>query len=332
MLKFIAKRLLSSVVILTLISMVIFGIYYLVRTSAATISCGERCSPEKIAANMHKLHLDQPLISQWGRFAGGIFTGTTEGEGTAAFSCPAPSFGYSYSNNECVTQLVMDRFPTTLSLALGAFVLWMFVGIFLGVLAARFRGTIIDRAANAFVLIGSSPPTFLLGLLIYLGAFSMHWIDPISQGQWVSPFSDPIEFFNNFKFAWLSLAIVSAAIYTRLTRGSVIETSGEDFIRTARAKGVAERRILIKHNLRTSLSPVVSQAGLDLSILLGGAIVTEKIFQLRGIGNLAIESITQKLDLPVIVACTLLGAALILVFNLLVDISYSIIDPRVRVQ
>jgi len=180
--------------------------------------------------------------------------------------------------------------------------------------------------------VGTSLPTFVLGLLIYIGAYLMNWIDPISQGQWISPWSDPWGFFKNFIFAWLTLALVSAAIYTRLTRGSVIETSGEDFIRTARAKGIPERRVLIKHNLRTALSPIVSQAGLDFGALLGGAIITEKIFQLPGLGELSLKAIQQTLDLPVIVGTTLLAATFILFFNFLVDVAYSVLDPRVRVS
>jgi peptide/nickel transport system permease protein len=331
MIKYIAKRFLSSLTILTVLSAVVFSIFYSIRGTAAAISCGTHCSPQKIAANMHRLGLDQPLITEWLHFIKGLFVGSTIGDGTDAFHCPAPSLGYSFNNNDCVTHLISTRFPVTFSLALGAFIMWMILGVSLGILAARFRGGPIDRIANIFVLVGTSLPTFVLGLLIYIGAFLAHWIDPISQGMWISPFSDPWGFFKNFIFAWLTLALVSAAIYTRLTRGSVIETSGEDFIRTARAKGVPERKVLIKHNLRTALSPIISQAGLDFGALLGGAIITEQIFQLPGLGQLSIKAVTQTLDLPVIVGTTLLAATFILVFNFLVDIAYSILDPRVRV-
>jgi peptide/nickel transport system permease protein len=321
-----------SLAILTVLSMVVFTIFYSIRGSAASISCGVHCNPQKIAANLHRLNLDKPLVAEWIDFVKGLFSGTTIGEGTAAFHCPAPSLGYSFNNNDCVSHLIATRFPVTFNLALGAFILWMLLGVSLGIIAARFRGGFIDRISNVFVLVGTSLPTFVLGLLIYIGAYLAHWIDPISQGQWISPFSDPWGFFKNFIFAWITLALVSAAIYTRLTRASVIETSGEDFIRTARAKGVPERKVLIKHNLRTALSPIVSQAGLDFGALLGGAIITERIFQLPGLGELSLKAIQQTLDLPVILGTTLLAATFILFFNFLVDIAYSVLDPRVRVS
>jgi peptide/nickel transport system permease protein len=192
-------------------------------------------------------------------------------------------------------------------------------GIGLGVIAARYRGSFIDRGVTAFVLVGSSLPVFVVGLLVYILAFFLHAIDPISQGIWVSPLSDPIGFFKNFIFAWIALALSYSAIYTRLTRGNVIETSSEDFIRTARAKGLSEHRILFKHNLRTALA------------LLGGAIITETIFQLPGLGEISLKAVLQDYDLPLIVGTTVVAGAFIIIFNLIVDIGYAYLDPRVRV-
>ncbi len=330
MFRYVLKRFLYSLALLVILSMFIYLIFHLLPIDPARISCGQHCSPQTVAGNRHRLGLDIPLWQQWWDFIRGLFVGRTYGDGTATFTCPAPALGFSFPNNACVTSLIAQAFPVTLSLALGSFVLWMALGISFGMAAARWRGTWVDRLANAFVLTASALPPFLVGLLIYIFAFSVHLVDPISQGLWVSPFADPVGFFKNFVFAWITLALASAAIYTRLTRGNIIETSGEDFIRTARAKGVKERRILIKHNLRTSLAPIVSQAGLDFGALLGGAVFTETIFQLPGLGRLGLKAVLQDFDLPVIVGTTLFAAAMIIAFNFLVDISYSFIDPRIR--
>jgi peptide/nickel transport system permease protein len=330
MFRYVLKRLLYSLALLVILSMFVYIIFHFLPFDPARISCGQHCSPQTVAANRHRLGLDIPLWQQWWDFFRGLFVGRTYGDGTDIFTCPAPALGYSFPNNACVSSLIAQAFPVTLSLAVGSFILWMLLGISLGMAAARWRGTWIDRLANTFVLTASALPPFLVGILIYLWAFTNHLIDPINQGLWISPFSNPVGFFKNFIFAWITLALASAAIYTRLTRGNIIETSSEDFIRTARAKGVKERRILIKHNLRTSLAPLVSQAGLDFATLLGGAIFTEQIFQLPGLGRLAIKAVLQDFDLPVIVGTTLFAAAVIIVFNFFVDISYSIIDPRIR--
>lgn len=332
MLNYLGRRLAYALFLLFLLSIVVYLIFGLLPIDPARISCGVHCSPATVLGNRHRLGLDVPLYEQWWRFICGIFAGRTYGDGAAQFTCPAPSLGYSFPHNECVTNVIANAFPFTLSLAIGAFILWMSFGISFGIIAARFRGTWIDKSATAFVLIGSSLPTFIVGLLVYIAAFLMHWIDPISQGLWVSPFSDPFGFFKNFIFPWITLALSFAAIYTRLTRGNVIETSSEDFIRTARAKGVSNRRILVKHNLRTALAPLVTNAGLDFGGLLGGAIITETIFQLPGLGLISLKAVLHDYDLPLIMGTTLVAATFIILFNLIVDVAYAYLDPRVRIQ
>ena len=331
MLKYISKRIAYTLLLLFLLTIVVYLIFGLLPVDPARISCGIHCNPAVVNGNRHRLGLDVPLYEQWWRFFLGIFVGRTYGDGAARFTCPAPSLGYSFPNNECVTTVMAHAFPFTLSLAIGAFILWFATGVSLGVLAARFRGTWIDKGATAFVLIGSSMPIFILGLLVYIGALLMHWIDPISQGQWVSPWSDPLGFLKNFIFPWITLALTFSAVYTRLTRSNVIETSSEDFIRTARAKGVSPRRVLVKHNLRTSLAPLLTNAGIDFGGLLGGAIITETIYQLPGLGEISLKAVLQNFDLPLIVGTTLFAATFIIVFNLIVDIAYAYLDPRVRI-
>jgi peptide/nickel transport system permease protein len=312
--------------------MSVFMIFAVLPMDPAALTCGKACSPVVIEGNRHRLGLDVPVQVQYGRFVKGLFVGREYGEGAAAFTCPAPAFGYSFNRHECVTQLVGEAFPVTFSLAIGAFVLWMSVGIGLGVLAARKRNQWQDRLATAFVLVGTSLPTFISGILILIFvALKFGLVNPIEMGRWVSPYEDPVGWFKTFIFPWIVLALLYAATYTRFTRSNVIETSSEDYIRTARAKGLSERDILRKHTLRAALAPIITLAGLDFAGLLGGAIITEGIFNLPGLGRLSIRAVLRDYDLPTILATTILAASFVVIANLLVDIAYAYLDPRVRV-
>ncbi len=332
MLKYLARRVSATILVLALVSMSVFMIFAVLPMDPAALTCGKACSPVVIEGNRHRLGLDVPVQVQYGRFVKGLFVGREYGEGAAAFTCPAPAFGYSFNRHECVTQLVGEAFPVTFSLAIGAFVLWMSVGIGLGVLAARKRNQWQDRLATAFVLVGTSLPTFISGILILIFvALKFGLVNPIEMGRWVSPYEDPVGWFKTFIFPWIVLALLYAATYTRFTRSNVIETSSEDYIRTARAKGLSERDILRKHTLRAALAPIITLAGLDFAGLLGGAIITEGIFNLPGLGRLSIRAVLRDYDLPTILATTILAASFVVIANLLVDIAYAYLDPRVRV-
>ena len=332
MLKYLARRLSATFLVLTLVSMSVFGIFAVLPMDPAALTCGKACSPVVIEGNRHRLGLDVPVQVQYGRFVKGLFVGRDYGDGAAAFHCPAPAFGYSFNRHECVSQLVGEAFPVTFSLAVGAFVLWIIVGVGLGILAARKKNEWQDRIATAFVLIGTSLPTFISGILILIFvALKFNFINPIEMGRWVSPYQDPVLWFRNFIFPWITLALLFAATYTRFTRSNVIETSSEDYIRTARAKGLPERDILRKHTLRAALAPIITLAGLDFAGLLGGAIITESIFNLPGLGRLSLRAVLVDYDLPTILATTILAATFVVVANLLVDIAYAYLDPRVRV-
>jgi peptide/nickel transport system permease protein len=332
MLKYLARRLSATFLVLTLVSMSVFGIFAVLPMDPAALTCGKACSPVVIEGNRHRLGLDVPVQVQYGRFVKGLFVGRDYGDGAAAFHCPAPAFGYSFNRHECVSQLVGEAFPVTFSLAVGAFILWMIVGVGLGILAARKKNEWQDRIATAFVLIGTSLPTFISGILILIFvALKFNFINPIEMGRWVSPYQDPVLWFRNFIFPWITLALLFAATYTRFTRSNVIETSSEDYIRTARAKGLPERDILRKHTLRAALAPIITLAGLDFAGLLGGAIITESIFNLPGLGRLSLRAVLVDYDLPTILATTILAATFVVVANLLVDIAYAYLDPRVRV-
>jgi len=331
MLKYLFKRLIATALVLTLVSMSVFIIFAVLPIDPARLTCGKGCSPPVIEANRHRLGLDVPLQVQYGRFVKGIFEGRTFGDGAAKFTCPAPALGYSFNRHECVTALVASAFPVTFSLAIGAFILWLLLGVSLGILAAKRQGKWQDKASTVFVLTGISLPTFISGILILLLALQFNLLDPIEMGRWVSPFQNPVGWAKNFIFPWITLALAFAATYTRFTRANVLETSSEDYIRTARAKGLPEKVVLRKHILRAALAPILTIAGLDFAGLLGGAIITENIFNLPGLGRMSIRAVLTDYDLPIIVATTLLAATFVVVMNLIVDIAYAYIDPRVRV-
>jgi peptide/nickel transport system permease protein len=312
-------------------SFAVYVIFAFLPFDPAALTCGKNCNdPGIIEANRRRLGYDLPFFTQYFLFLKGLFVGRTFGEGAAMINCPAPSLGYSFQQHACVTDLIGEALPVTFSLAIGAIVMWLALGIGLGILAARFRGRIVDRLSTIFVLIGTSLPTFLTGLILLVFVVIRWGLIPFPSGNYTPFFENPFEWAQILFLPWLTLAFAYAALYTRFVRSSVIDTSNEDYIRTARAKGLSEGVILGKHTLRAALAPIATMAGLDFAGLLGGAILTESVFNLPGLGRLAISAVT-KYDLPIIVATTLLAAFIVVIMNLIVDILYAYIDPRVRV-
>ena len=331
MFAYISRRLAVSFFILLAASFAVYVIFAFLPFDPAALTCGKNCNdPGIIEANRHRLGYDLPFFTQYFLFLKGLFLGRSFGEGAALINCPAPSLGYSFQQHACVTNLIGEALPVTFSLAIGAIVMWLALGIGLGILAARFRGRIVDRLSTIFVLIGTSLPTFLTGLILLVFVVIRWGLIPFPSGNYTSFFENPFEWAQILFLPWLTLAFAYAALYTRFVRSSVIDTSNEDYIRTARAKGLSEGVILGKHTLRSALAPIATMAGLDFAGLLGGAILTESVFNLPGLGRLAISAVT-KYDLPIIVATTLLAAFIVVVMNLIVDILYAFIDPRVRV-
>ena len=225
-----------------------------------------------------------------------------------------------------VTTLIAQRFPVTASIAIGAAVLWMLVGVSTGVLAAVKRGTWVDRLLNALSSIGISSPSYLIGLLAII-VFAIE-LPLFPSSGYVAFSTNPLEWLQHMLLPWLVLALLNAAGYTRITRAQMVTELEQDYIRTARSKGVPERRIIGVHALRNALLPVMTLFGLDLGSLLGGAVLTEKVFSMQGLGMLLLDSVTN-LDLQVLVGSTLFAAALVIIANLIVDICYSLLDPRV---
>ena len=331
MFAYISRRLAVSFFILLAASFAVYVIFAFLPFDPAALTCGKNCNdPGIIEANRHRLGYDLPFFTQYFLFLKGLFLGRSFGEGAALINCPAPSLGYSFQQHACVTNLIGEALPVTFSLAIGAIVMWLALGIGLGILAARFRGRFVDRLSTIFVLIGTSLPTFLTGLLLLVFVVIRWGLIPFPSGNYTSFFENPFEWAQILFLPWLTLAFAYAALYTRFVRSSVIDTSNEDYIRTARAKGLSESVILGKHTLRAALAPIATMAGLDFAGLLGGAILTESVFNLPGLGRLAISAVT-KYDLPIIVATTLLAAFIVVIMNLIVDILYAYIDPRVRV-
>jgi peptide/nickel transport system permease protein len=322
MLQYIIRRLLWAVVMLVLVVAVVFTIFFVLPggtgrrvegrpSPVAVMMAGRNPRPELVRDIEQRLGLDQPLYVQFGKYIG---------------NAVQLDFGYSYQSNEPVTQAVLHRVPATASLAVGASIVWLVIGIGTGIISALKRRSIFDRASMLFALIGVSLPTFWLGIMAVfyfdsnLGIYSVGEYAPLTE--------DPGAWLASLWLPWIVLAVVSAAFYTRMVRGNLLEVQGEDYIRTARAKGLKERSVT-RHALRSALTPVVTMYGLDLGILLGGAIITERIFNIPGIGSLAVNSI-QSSDLPIVLGTTIVAAFFVIFANLVVDIVYAGLDPRVR--
>lgn len=328
---YIVRRTLGMVLLLFLLSLTVFFLFSMMPADPARLTCGKACSPAVIEANRHHLELDIPPIEQYQRFVGGIFFGRTfSKDSPRPIECEAPCLGYSFLRNQEVLTMITRAAPVTFWLAIGGFATWMTVGITFGIVAALKRGRWQDRTVMGIALVGYSLPSFFIGLVLYF--FVILFLHLLPNPQWKTgmPFKDLGGFFQTMLLPWITIATLNAAFYMRLTRNQVLEVFGEDYIRTARAKGLRERTVVIKHGLRAGLTPIVTAAGLDLAYLLGGAIITENIFNLPGLGSLAIGSVLAS-DLPLITGITLVAATLIIFANLVVDLLYAVVDPRVRV-
>jgi peptide/nickel transport system permease protein len=320
--------------LLLVVSAVTFAIFFLVpRLGGQTIDqlatqyVGKDANPDSIAAIKKNLGLDQPLYLQYADFIRAIVAGAEYKFGPDASVCHAPCFGYSFKTHIEVWPEITQRLPVTLSLAIGAAVLWLLSGVAIGVLSALKRGSIFDRFAMTFALAGVSLPIFFTGML-GLALFTSRW--PIWEDiEYVPLMENPAEWAWNLIIPWASLAFLYAALYARLTRAGMLETMSEDYIRTARAKGLTERKVVTRHGLRAALTPIVTIFGMDFGLLLGGAVITESVFSFQGMGSYAIAGVKEG-ELPIVMGVTLVAAFFIVFSNLLVDLVYAAIDPRVR--
>jgi peptide/nickel transport system permease protein len=321
MFAFIVRRLLWMVVLLLVISFLTFIIFYtLPAADPAVLRAGRQPTPELLASIRHTLGLDRPWYVQYLKYLDRL-----------VFHF---DFGHSYQNNVSVRSQIFNRLPATAALAVGAMVVWLVAGITIGIISGIKRGQWVDKLAMGGALVAISAPVYWLGLVaLYLFSNDIGKIH-IFDGAGSYPshgtiFTDPGHVIPSLLLPWLVLAASFAAVYARFLRGSLSEVMAEDYIRTARAKGLRERRVIFRHGVRSAITPIVTILGLDLGILLGGAILTESVFNIPGIGRLAFDSI-QKSDLPTVQGTVLMGAFFIILLNLVVDVLYAFLDPRVR--
>ncbi|MFJ9845237.1 ABC transporter permease [Kitasatospora sp. NPDC101155] len=336
MFAYIIRRIFAAVLLLLVVSAVTFAIFFLLPRLAGETTdqlaaqyIGKDPGPTAIAAVKQNLGLDQPLYTQYWHFLKALVAGAEYKFGPEPATCHVPCFGYSFKSHLEVWPLMTSRIPVTISLAIGASVLWLLSGITTGVISALKPRSIFDRLSMGVALAGVSLPVFFTGALL-LTVFSYEW--PILDNlHYVNFTDDPLMWARNLILPWISLAFLYSALYARLTRAGMLETMSEDYIRTARAKGLVERKVVVKHGLRSALTPIVTIFGMDLGLLLGGALITEQVFSLNGIGQFAVQAITDN-DLPKILGVTLLAAFFIVVCNLVVDLLYAFVDPRVRLS
>ncbi|GAA2592071.1 ABC transporter permease [Actinomadura fulvescens] len=312
MIRFIVRRSVFGVVVLWLVSTAVFLLVFVAARSPERVIGGPRATTETLRLIRGNLGLDEPLIVQYGTFLGRLLRG---------------DLGRSYIHGTPVASMLADRLPTTVVLVLGAAVLWLAGGVLTGVLSATRARSLVDRLATLFVLAGLSMPAFVVALLMVYVLFGKAGDAGVHLFEPGPPLQD--DFWKRMTLPWFALAFLLMAGYTRLTRGAMLDVLGEDYIRTARAKGLPERRVVYGHGLRAALAPVVTQFGVDVGVLIGSTIVIEKVFGLQGVGQLVVQSITVG-DAPVILGVVLVVALCVVVANLLVDIAYSFLDPRVR--
>ncbi|MFB7366039.1 ABC transporter permease [Streptomyces hydrogenans] len=327
MILYLGRRLLGVLGVLLAIAAVTFTIFYVLPSDPAAAACGKACSDERLEAIRANMGLDAPLWRQFADFVTGIFTGRTMGTGQYALHCDFPCLGYSYENSEGVWDLLVDRLPVSASLAAGAAVLWLVLGLSAGVTAALHKDTLTDRALMVGAVAAASLPVYFTSVLLIYGLIRLTGLLPYPQ--YVPLTTDPLSWASNLLLPWLALAVLYAAMYARQSRGAMIESMAEPYIRTARAKGLPRRTVVVKHGLRAGMTPILTIFGMDLGGLLAGAVITESLFGLPGIGRLFYGALTTG-DQPVILGVTLLAAGFIVVANLAVDLLYAVVDPRVR--
>jgi peptide/nickel transport system permease protein len=332
---YIFRRVIGAFVMLFIVSVFTFGIAFILprlaggsAESLASRYVGRTANQAQVAEAAQRLGFNDPLVVQYGRWAKAIFVGADYNYGPGVEHCPAPCLGYSFITHQPVWPDLLDRLPVTLSLAVGASIIWLVAGVAVGVLSALRRGSFFDRAAMAAALGGVSLPIFFTGIIsLALFSYRLGWT--AQGGSYVGFLSNPAEWAYDLILPWITLALLFSATYARLTRAGMLETMGEDYIRTARAKGLKERTVVVRHGLRGALTPIITIFGLDVGLLLGGAVLTESTFSLPGLGKYAIDGITNN-DMPKVMGVTLLAAVFVVVANLIVDLLYAVVDPRVR--
>ncbi|MFF8695708.1 ABC transporter permease [Streptomyces sp. NPDC015144] len=323
---FLLRRLGGAVLVLFVLSVVVYAAFYVAPGNVAQIACGPRCSPAQVAQVSEQLNLGDPLYTQYAHFLQGLFAGRDYSTGTGVLHCQAPCLGLSYQSDQQVTELILAKLPATASLALGAFVLWMLLGVGTGLLSVWRRGRLTERFLTWITLAGMATPVFVIGLLLIIVLVTALQILPFPD---YVPFTeDPEQWAWNLLLPWISLALVSAAPYARMTRASMLETLAEDHVRTFRAYGVGERALVGRHALRGALGPVIALGALDIGSMFGGAVLTESLFGIPGVGRELVDAV-KHVDLPVVVGLVLVTGFFVVLANTVADILQAMADRRV---
>ncbi|MBG6100516.1 ABC transporter permease [Micromonospora vinacea] len=326
--RFLLKRLFSATLTLFAVSVLTFLMFFALPRDPVSSICSKNCNPERLERVRDDLGLNDPLISQYAGYMKGIVTGRDLGSAQGG-RCDAPCLGWSYVTNEAVSDTIARVLPVTLSIVIPAAILWLLLGVGLGMVSALRRGTWLDRLAIGFSLTGASLQLYFVGAVLLLVFVYNLRLLPVPS--YTSLFDNPAKWASGLVLAWVALAFLFSAIYARLSRAQMLETLSEDFVRTARAKGLAKPTVYGRHALRAAITPVVTIAGLDVGGALGGTVITETTFGIQGLGRTAVDAVRSG-DLPTIMATVLIAAVFVVLANVLVDLLYAAIDPRVRLR
>lgn len=317
MIRYFLSRVGFGVLVLFLLSVFVFVLFYVSPSDPARIIAGDKATEALMEQIRVNLGLDKPMYQQYLIFLGNLLQG---------------DLGFSYRSNMPVWDLLAHRIPVTMSLVFGAVVVWLAIGIPIGISSAKHPGSVRDRVGQTFAIVGISFPTFVLGMIALYGLYFLptKWGFTLFPPAGYVPLAEnPGQWAWHLVLPWLTLALVIAAVYARLTRGQMLDVLGQDYVRTARAKGLTERRVTYVHAFRSAMPPLVTQLGIDIGVLLGGVIVIEQVFGLQGVGSLAVTSVAMQ-DRPVVIAIVLLGGLFVVLSNLIVDLLYALLDSRVR--
>jgi peptide/nickel transport system permease protein len=321
MLQYLIRRILWACVLFIVITMVSYVIFFIIPVNPAALACGQRATADCIENAKKNLKLDAPVYEQYGNFLWQLVG--------------HQNLGKSYFNRQSVNETVMNAAPVTASLVIGGAILWMLIALPIGILSALRPRSLLDRTSMVFVLIGISAHPVWIGLILsYVVGFKLGWTPITGYCDFFNPTTDcggPVQWAWHMVLPWITFSILFAALYVRMIRANVMETSNEDYVRTARAKGAPEHVVIRAHILRNALLPVVTMLGMDIGVALGGAIFTETVFSLPGLGQTALQAISN-FDLPTVQGIVVFATLAIIVFNLIVDLLYAVIDPRIRLS
>ncbi|MGY5116940.1 ABC transporter permease [Streptomyces sp. 900105755] len=323
---FLLRRTIGALATLLAISVIVYVVFYVTPGNVAQITCGPRCSPEQVHQVAQQLHLDDPLYVRYWHFLEGLVVGQDYSTGTSVEHCSAPCLGLSYQTDQQVLSIVLTRLPVSLSLVLGAMVLWLLLGVGTGVLSVWRRGRLTERVLTGLTLAGWATPVFVIGLVLMIVVCGELQLLPFPQ--YVKFTDDPEQWAWNLLLPWFSLALIESASFARMTRASMLETLAEDHIRTFRAYGVGERSIVGRHALRGALAPVIALNANNFGSAVGGAVLTETLFGLPGLGQELVHAVSV-VDLPVVVGMVLVVGFFVVLANAVADVLYAVADRRV---